>query len=229
MNYEELTKQMQSYYSNLLIMQYNGKPKAKATIELITRLIYSNMALLQIRDAFDWRTAIGAQLDIIGQWVGVDRTYTKNNSWTKTYLSYPSYGTETDAEDDPQRGGYSNYSTFNDDNGGVLTYKDLQADSQMLDDEAFRTVIGLKIIKNNIIHNAGNIDRAITLYFEERINGEVVYNSQGYIDNPLVYTTWQPHEITYHYPSNLSDIINVCYYKNVLLAPTGISIQLSSY
>ena len=112
MDYIQTLQEMQDYYSNLLIIQYNGKAKAKATIELITRLIYSNMALLQIRDAFDWRTADLAQLEIIGKWVGVDRSYTKNNTWTKTYLSYPSYGTETLAVDDPQRGGYSDYYTF---------------------------------------------------------------------------------------------------------------------
>jgi len=230
MDYTALLKELQSYYSNLLIIQYNGKEKAKATIELLARLVLSNMALIQIRDGFNWRTAKGPQLDIIGQWVGVSRAYNENNSWSNTYLSYPSYGTDTIAELDPQRGGYSDYSTFNDTvPAGVLTYKDLQANKQELDDDQYKIVIGLKIIKNSIEHNAGNIDRAITLYFEEMINGEVIYNDDGYIDNPLVYTTWQPHEITYHYPISLTTIINMCLYKGVLLAPTGVSIQLAAY
>lgn len=229
-NYSEILKQLQDYYSNLLIIQYNGKPKAKATIELLTSLIYSNMALLQIRDGFDWRTAKGVQLDIIGQWVGVSRSYNGNNTWDKTSLSYPSYGTETAAETDPQRGGYSTYSDFDTLEGGVVTYNDLQADSQMLGDIDYKTIIGLKIIKNSIIHNQGNIDEAIALYFAEKdANGDVIYDNDGYIANPKVYTTWQPHVITYHYPQDLSTIINICLYKNVLPAPTGCQIQLVSY
>ena len=231
MNYAEITKQLQEYYSNLLIIQYNGKPKAKATIELLAQLVWSNMTLLQIRDGFDWRTAVGLQLDIIGQWVGVSRAYNENNTWSNTYLSYPSYGTDSIAEADPQRGGYSDYSTFDDTvPAGVLTYNDLQANKQELNDDDYRIVIGLKIIKNNIIQNQGNIDDAIALYFAERdADGNVIYDSDGYIANPLVYTTWQPHEITYHYPQSLSTIINICLYKGVLLAPTGVSIQLASY
>lgn len=230
MDYTAILHELQEYYSNLLIIQYNGKKKAKATIELLVRLVLSNMALIQIRDAFDWRTAKGPQLDIVGQWVGISRAYNENNTWSNTYLSYPAYGTDTIAEADPQRGGYSDYSTFDDTvPAGVLTYKDLQANKQELDDDQYRIVIGLKIIKNNIVHNQGNIDRAVTLFFEEMINGEVVYNQYGYIDNPVVYTTWQPHEITYHYPQSLSTIMNMCLYKGVLLAPTGVSIQLASY
>ena len=165
MDYLQTLEELQNYYSNLLIIQYNGKPKAKATIELITRLVYSNMALLQIRDAFNWKTAKEAQLDIIGKWVGVDKAYTKNNTWSNTYLSYPAYGSESAAELDVQQGGYSDYTTFDTLEGGVLTYKDIQSNKQQLDPEQFRTVIGLKIIKNNIVHNQGNIDEAIWEYF----------------------------------------------------------------
>lgn len=231
MDYENILKQLKTYYANLLIIQYNGKPKAKATIELLTELAYSNMALMQIRDAFDWRTATDAQLDIIGKWVGVSRAYTQNNTWENTYLSYPAYETESIAYDDAQRGGYSDYSTFNDTiPAGVLTYDDLQSDKQQLDTEEYRTVIGLKIIKNNIVHNQGNIDKAIAEYFAERdADGNIIYDDDGYIANPLVYTTWQPHIITYHYPASLSTIINICLYKNVLPAPTGVKIQTASY
>lgn len=223
MNYEENLKQLEDYYSNLLIIQYNGKAKAKTTIELITRLIWSNMALMQIRDAFDWRTAKGRQLDIIGQWVGISRAYTSNNLWNKAYLSYPSWDDTTDS----LQGGYSDYSNFDTLTGAVVTYKDLDSAENELQDEDYRTVIGLKIIKNSIVHNQGNIDEAIALYFAERDeNGDVIYDSDGYIANPRVYTTWQPHEITYHYDASLSTIINVCYYKGVLPAPTGVSINL---
>lgn len=212
-NYLEIQNTLLDYYSNLLIVQYNGKPKATAFIKLLTNMILANMIIMQIRDGFDWKTAIGKQLDVIGAWVGVTRNYNASASWDNTYLSYPSYGTFTIAEDDPQRGGYSDYETFDDDNGGVLTYKDLQSNSQKLDDDNFRLVIGLKIIKNSINHTCGEIDKAIYDYF-----------------NQLVYTTWDiPYVVVYHYPQSLSTIINICLNKGVLLSPTGVEIQLSSY
>lgn len=277
-DYLEIQNTLLDYYSNLLIVQYNGKPKATAFIKLLTKMILANMIIMQIRDGFDWKNAVGKQLDVIGDWVGVSRNYNASNSWDNTYLSYPSYGTETTAEGDPQRGGYSDYYTFDYDDatvaaatnayivngedtysstwlsltdggaaltptvgtfykvltageyenkvycwnnnqynlywaGGVLTYKDIQNDSQKLDDDQFRLVIGLKIIKNSINHSCGEIDKAVYDYF-----------------NHLVYTTWETsHVVKYHYPQSLSTIINICLSKGVLLAPTGVSIQLVSY
>lgn len=277
-NYLEIQNTLLDYYSNLLIVQYNGKPKATAFIKLLTKMILANMIIMQIRDGFNWKTAVGKQLDVIGAWVGVSRNYNAVDSWNNTYLSYPSYGTFTVAENDPQRGGYSDYYTFDYDDaivaaatnayivegeeaysetwlsetdggaslvpdvgtfykvltegeyenkvycwnnnhyelyweGGVLTYKDLQSDSQKLDDDNFRVVIGLKIIKNSINHTCGEIDKAIYDYF-----------------NQLVYTTWEnPYVVTYHYPQSLSTIMNICLYKGVLLTPTGCSIQLAAY
>lgn len=67
-----------SYYSNLLIMQYNGKPKAKATIEACVSLLPDDL-LLEVLNGFDIETSIGKQLDILGEYVGVDRYYLVDN------------------------------------------------------------------------------------------------------------------------------------------------------
>ena len=211
MNYLTILQQLKDYYSNLLIIQYNGKPKAKATIELFVDLLFANVLILQIQDAFDWKTAVGAQLDIIGKWVGVSRSYNGSLYWGNTYLSYPAT-TQLVPDDntDTLQHGYSDYSTFNSDTGNILTYDDLGFVEQQLSDADYRTVIGLKIIKNSINHTAKNIDDAIWEYF----NGEV-------------YTTWSAHQITYHYPADLTTIIEVCNYKKVLPAPTGVKIILS--
>ncbi len=62
------------YYSNLLILQYNGKPKAKATIEAVVKLLPDEL-IQEVINGFDIETAVGKQLDIIGEYVGVDRYY----------------------------------------------------------------------------------------------------------------------------------------------------------
>lgn len=210
MDYAATLQQLQDYYSNLLIIQYNGAKKATATIKMLVDLILANLLIFQIRDGFDWRTAVGAQLDIIGQWVGVTRTYNGSLYWGKTYLAYPSANdlTPSDNTDNLQHG-YSDYQTFETDNGATLTYSELGYLEQELDDDNYRTVIGLKIIKNNLNQTAKNIDEAIWEYF----NGQV-------------YTTWEAHRIIYHYPAELTNIMEICNYKNVLLAPTGVSIVL---
>lgn len=212
---ENYIETLKNYYANLLIVQYNGLNKASNTIKMLVDLIYANLILMQIRDGFNWKTAIGAQLDIIGQWVGINRKYNGSLYWGKKLLSYPEYSllypeTITSAT----QHGYSNYSTFNTDLGGQLTYKDVGFVEQSLSDDDYRIIIGLKIIQNNINHTCGEIDKAIYEY--EYFNGEV-------------YTTWLPHQIIYHYPTSLSTLINICYNKGVLLAPTGVEIILLEY
>lgn len=62
------------YYSNLLALEYHGKPKATATIEALTNLLPH--ALIQsVINAFDIETAVGVQLETLGQYVDVDRFY----------------------------------------------------------------------------------------------------------------------------------------------------------
>lgn len=67
-----------SYYSNLLIMQYHSKPKAKATIEACVSLLPDDL-LLEVLHGFDIEAAVGKQLDILGEYVGVDRYYLVDN------------------------------------------------------------------------------------------------------------------------------------------------------
>ena len=210
MDYTQILEDLKKYYANLLIVQYNGKSKATKTIKALTSWLLANMIILQIRDGFDWKTAKGKQLDIIGKWVGISRVYQGSLAWNKTFLSYPKANqlTPTDTTDELQHG-YSTYETFDNDTGGVLTYKNLSLVENSLNDESYRTVIGLKIVKNNIVCTCKNIDDAIWKYFNGR-----------------VYTTWQTKEVTYHYPNDLSTIINVCNGKGVLLAPTGCKIVL---
>lgn len=209
MEYLTLLNQLEEYYANLLIVQYNGKPKATETIKLLVNLVYINMILMQIRDGFNLATAVGSQLDIIGQWVGVSRDYIGASWWGKEYLSYPRYSDTTDT----LQHGYSTYETF-DDTGAVLTYNELRLQGATLNDEDYRVVIGLKIIKNSINHVCGEIDKAIWEFFAGQ-----------------VYTTWehtqnQLYKLKYNYPASLTTLINVCNDKNVLPTPTGVAITL---
>lgn len=205
MDYTATLTSLVSYYTNLLIVQYHNKPKAKATIELMTRLLWADMALMQLRDAFDWRTATGVQLDTIGKWVGVDRFYNGQLFYFRPWFALIDWNREPDN----LQGGFSTFDTFDTVEGGFLTYDDILPTQNRLADDSFRIMIGLKIIKNNISATCKNIDDAIWDYFD----GDV-------------YTTWNNMTLTYYYRGELAEVIEVAKEKNVLPCPTGVTIEL---
>lgn len=205
MDYLKTLQNIEEYYTNLLIVQYHNKPKARKTIKLMARLLWANMVLLQIRDAFDWKTATGMQLDIIGKWVGVDRFYKG-----QLFDFHPWFALiDWNSEPDNLQGGFSTFENFETLEGGFLDYENILPTQNRLNDTAYRLMIGLKIIKNNISATCKNIDDAIWNYFEGR-----------------VYTTWRPDELTYYYAPELSEVMQVAQDKNVLPCPTGVRLIL---
>lgn len=207
MDYSEIQKDLIKYFINLLIIQYNDKPKARATIKLMAELLLVNMVLLQIRDGFDWQTAVGPQLDIIGKWVGVDKFYNGQLFYFRPWFSLINW----DSEPDNLQGGFSTFETFNEVEGGFLDYENIRPTQNRLSEESYRIMIGLKIIKNSISATCRNIDEAIWDY--------------PYF-NHKVYTKWEGTTLFYYYSSEFAEIIEVAKSKNVLPCPTGINIEL---
>lgn len=207
MDYIQTLETLKKYYANLLICQYNGKPKAKSTIKLLVDLLYANMILLQIRDGFDWETALDTQLDIIGKWVGVDKFYKGQLFYFQPWFSLIDWNEEPDN----LQGGFSTFENFEELDGGFLDYENILPTQNRLPREAFRTMIGLKIIKNNIDHKCKTIDDSIWDYFDGKI-----------------YTVWdlENRKLIYYYPSELNVIMEVAAEKNVLPCPPTVSIQL---
>jgi len=68
------TGQIIKFYSDLLILQYKGKPKAYAHISLIVEPPIMNQLALNVQSGFNITTAIGNQLDLLGKYVGVTRS-----------------------------------------------------------------------------------------------------------------------------------------------------------
>lgn len=202
---EELLK----YYPQLLIIQYNGLPKAKATIEAMVKLLWANQLLKQIRDGFEIETAVGKQLDVIGLWVGVDRTTNK-----KPYDDHPWIALiESTGATSEWQGGFSEPDNFNTRLGGFLTtYYASGKVAYQLNDEAFRWLIKMKIIKNSISHTCKNIDDAIYRFSD----GEM--NTRWDIPNRTVHYEY---ERTYRY----NNLMPIAYKKNVIPCPTGYKIE----
>lgn len=62
-----------SYYADRLILQYREKPKARNTIAIFGLALMAEGLAQQIIPAFSLETAVGAQLDVIGKYVGLSR------------------------------------------------------------------------------------------------------------------------------------------------------------
>lgn len=213
MDYAKDLQDIKDWAKNLLIMQYHNAPKNKKTIDLMVDLIFANNLIPQIRDlCLSVENSIGKQLDDVGKWVGIDRYFSNIDLFEHKYTSVVNY---TNIEKDSYgvyQGGFSNFLTFEDNDGGFLTYaiwQDVRTAINKIGDNLFRPLIKLKILKNNIIHTCKNIDDAIYKW-----------------SNGRIYTTWGVMEVTYHYPSDMATLISLALTKNILLAPTGVTIKL---
>jgi hypothetical protein len=67
------TQEIVDYYTNLLILQYHDKPKAKATVDAVVNPIIMDQLPIDVQNAYGLETAVGAQLDVIGNIVGITR------------------------------------------------------------------------------------------------------------------------------------------------------------
>ena len=61
------------YYKDLLLFQYLDKPKARGTIGVLVETALCDLLPTAVNGAFDIETAIGAQLDILGKYIGFSR------------------------------------------------------------------------------------------------------------------------------------------------------------
>lgn len=82
-------EELKEYYADLLIIQYQNKPKAYDTIKALVDGVIMNQLPLEVQAAFDLDTAVGAQLDIIGKYAGVSRyAYDFNGAVTLNDTDY---------------------------------------------------------------------------------------------------------------------------------------------
>lgn len=197
-----------NYYSSLLIIQYTGKPKATATIQLLVTELIANGILFDIRDGYDINTAVGAQLDILGKYIGVNRNFQANDLTNMFSL-------ETYTESDPtaeDRWGFVTYTTFATTlENGVLNYQSVLTSDFQLNDDDYRTLLKLKIIQNYSNGSHEQIDNAIFEFF----------------GNTITVAQTATMQMTYTVPFNLSAILNAAITLGILPKPIGVKLILN--
>jgi len=196
-----------NYYTNLLIIQYHEKAKAKATIDLLARTALANGIFFDVQNGFDLETAVGKQLDIIGKYVGVDRFF--NVTDPVDYFGLTDY-TEVDPDSD-QKYGFCDYATFdNDAHNGTINYNSVITIGNALNDDDYRVIIKLKIIQNNSIHSHEAIDDSMFKFF----GNDVVPSSAGGM------------VMFYFVTANVTPIIRASLAKQLLPRPMGVGLYL---
>jgi len=193
------------YYVATLIIQYRNKPKARAHIAAIAKQLAILSLIDSVKNAYNLETAVGKQLDVIGEYEGIDRFY----RWLEleNYFSFTDYS-ETDP-DSENKYGFSTYSDYDDDSfNGTLTYADIISQLNTLLDDSYRTLIKLKIVQNYTDHTAKSIDDGIYSVFGTEIT----------MDDPGLM------HIVYFINTALTPIIKAAIYKKVLPKPMAVGL-----
>lgn len=197
--------QIQDYYQSLLARQYAGLPKASATIRnYVSQANGENMLSLMI-GAFDVKTALGAQLDIIAKYIGVNRIIL-------VAVSTPFFGFW---DDTVASGSQLNLNGFMDaSNPAAFIYAEFLStlsvlySAQSLSDGNLRTLIALKMISNYGNSSLANINSGLYAFLGMLITA---------IDN-------QNMSITYYVSTSIG--LPNSTLLNSLPRPTGVSISI---
>ena len=92
MDYNLELQNIKEWAKNLLIIQYSQAKKNRALIDIMVELLFANNLILQIRDlCLNVEESIGAQLDVVGKWVGIDRYYNAIDLWEQPYTALVNY------------------------------------------------------------------------------------------------------------------------------------------
>lgn len=194
-----------NYYVDLLIIQYNNKPKARATIAALAAELLASAVYFDVENGYSIETAVGKQLDVLGKYADIDRFY--RGQILEGFFSFITY---EEVDDVPEgRIGFADYSDFETKSGEWLAYYKIISENLVLPDEDFRILLKLRIIQNNSDHSHKSIDDSIHRFFP----GVLIPDSIGSM------------VMDYFVFENDLPIIDVARKKDVLPRPAGVRLR----
>ena len=192
------------YYKNLLIIQYADKPKACAHIKALVNSSMIFDVAKAVERGFDIETAIGAQLDIIGLYLGSSREIT-GIVFDRVYFGYVGYGESAPFD----FGAYSKYGELPPD-VQFRNYKESKQSIFTLNDSEYRLILKLKII-NNTVPSVKNIDEVLSILFGDNV----------------IFTDRQNMTISYIFNEGLERLITIAQSEDLLPRPSGVGMAIS--
>ncbi len=194
------------YYVNLLIIQYNDKPKARATIALFAEILLANGIIFQVQDGYDIDTAIGLQLDTVAKYIGSTRFYSGQD--LTGYFSLALYSDPDEGA--PDKIGFADYDDVGIKIGKFLVYDEVLSQTFALTDSEFRVLLKLNILRNNTNGSNGEINAGLFNLFGTQLL---------MVDN-LDMT------ITYIADPSIATLIGAAKVKDLLPRPMGVALDL---
>jgi Protein of unknown function (DUF2612) len=150
-------------YVGLLILQYVALGNATGTVYAFIASLVQNQIISQLRDALDLDTALGAQLNLLATYRGLNRTL--YGAAPGQYMAIPEYL-------DPNAGNYFGlveyldpaptwkFKQYNDQDSVPYTLKDIQ----------LRTLIQLKAQLDSWDGTLGSLDEILYSFFGSYVN-----------------------------------------------------------
>ena len=194
-----LTQQeLLKYYSDRLIIQYSGLPKATATIQALANCSVCDNFFITLQTCFNLETATGEQLTILGKIVGVPRTV-YGLDLVDTFFNYSSWVGL------PASVGFNSWATPADTDkwdSWLSTEIYSPTDFEML------ALIKLKIMRNNYFPSLGQIVPALWNVF-----GTAIQLTDGF-NKTISYAFQSP----YHNVGSVAQFLG-----NICPKPMGVS------
>jgi len=193
------------YYSGLLIAQYKNSPKMVATVQLLANQSLCDGLPQELQTCFDLSTAVGNQLTIIGEIVGVPR----NVIGLDLANTFFSYGTYTSTTITAAAIGFGSYTTSPYSRSLFRSYFD-SATYTLTDGQLYQLIL-LKILFNNTFSSTKNIVDGLWNLFGSQVQ---------FVDNKNM-------TVTYNVQSAYHTVFTVAQYLNILLRPMGVQAILN--
>ena len=192
------------YYTDLLIIQYQALPKTRAFLEAVLKRVLIFDVLFQIRDGFNIETAVGRQLDILGEYIGVSRTYEIAEDPDPTLFFGLIDGSNADHVANPQ----AFCKGFNDSNNPSDWFITSGLKVVTMNDELYRQILKLKIKLNSIDYTVESIEDILSSLFRDKV---ILYDTNSM---ELVYRI-----------TEVNEFITASISKRLLPKPAGVRVK----
>lgn len=193
------------YYLDLLILQYRGKPNAMAIMRVFLEAMVFFETIIAVENGYDINTAVGAQQDLLGKILGIDRVIT-GTAFDRTYFGLMRYG-ENPATS--QFGRFARYGTPLDNQ--FLRYGEIRESRFSLNDVEFRNALVFKAAQNVSSHSVAEIDN---LLFD-------FYGNDVVMDDNFDMT------MTFSFPASEQRLALILQSENLLPRPAGVEALLT--
>jgi len=193
------------YYQNLLIIQYKTLAKASANIAALAKEVIADLIYTQVQNAFDLTTAIGAQLDTLGAYVGAFR-FLANFSSLNGYFALPLYA-------NPGAGavvGFSEYTDLTDPVGYWKLYTTIDVSLSMSDGQ-LQSLTQYLIALHACDMSVSSIDLILQQFF-----GQYLTLTDN-LDMTITYT---------HLSTDPFELFSIVQYMNAFPKPAGVGISI---